>query len=74
MEKKLGEMAMNRALLTKQLTDLSPLSVLQRGYSITLKLPEKRVLKDTSGVEKGDRVQVLLSEGELGCRIEKVET
>ncbi len=73
MQQKLRELEMHCSLLAKRLTDLSPLSVLKRGYSITLKLPEKRVLKDASGVEKGDRVQVLLGEGELGCRVEKVE-
>jgi exodeoxyribonuclease VII large subunit len=56
--------------LEKRMADLSPLSILKRGYSITKKLPEKQVLRDTSGVEKGDQVQVLLAEGELTCRIE----
>ncbi|MBC8417219.1 MAG: exodeoxyribonuclease VII large subunit [Proteobacteria bacterium] len=72
-QRKLREMEMNRSLLERRIIDLSPLSILKRGYSITLKLPEKRVLKDASGVEKGDQVQVLLGEGELGCRVEKVE-
>ncbi len=60
------------SLLEKGIGDLSPLSVLRRGYSITRKLPEGNVLKDTSGVEKGDQVEVLLAEGELTCRIEKI--
>ncbi len=58
--------------MEKRMTDLSPLSILKRGYSITRTLPEKNVLKDTSGVEKGHQVQVLLAEGELTCRVEKV--
>ena len=70
---KLREMEMARALIEKRITDLSPLSVLKRGYSITLKLPEKEILKTASGVEKGDQVQVLLGEGELACRVEKAE-
>ena len=71
-ERQLGEMQANRSLLERRLNDLSPLSVLKRGYSITLKLPEKQVLKDVSGMGKGDQVQVLLGEGELECRVEKV--
>ncbi len=59
--------------LEKRMTDLSPLSILNRGYSITRKLPGEKVLKDTSGVEKGDQVQVLLAEGELTCRVERLK-
>ncbi|UCF84389.1 MAG: exodeoxyribonuclease VII large subunit [Desulfobacteraceae bacterium] len=61
------------SLLEKRLKDLSPLSILKRGYSITRKLPEKMVLRDVSGVNRGDQVQVLLAKGELGCRVEEVE-
>ncbi len=58
--------------LEKRMTDLSPLSILKRGYSITRKLPGKSVLRDTTGVEKGDQVQVLLGEGEMTCRVEEL--
>jgi len=70
MQRQLREAAMKRSLMEKRMTDLSPLSVLKRGYSITLKLPERRLLKAASGVETGDHVQVLLGEGELECRVE----
>ncbi|MDZ7695785.1 MAG: exodeoxyribonuclease VII large subunit [Deltaproteobacteria bacterium] len=73
MEARLKELKQDWRFLQKRLTDLSPLAILKRGYSITRTLPEKRVLKDASGVEKGDRVQVLLGEGALGCRIETIE-
>ena len=71
---RLGEKQMALSLLEKRMNDLNPLSILKRGYSITRKLPEKTVLRDVSGVKKGDQVQVLLSEGGLKCRIEKVES
>ncbi len=61
------------SLLEKRLKDLSPLSILKRGYSITRKLPEKSVLRDASSVKTEDKVQVLLSEGALVCRIENVD-
>lgn len=67
------ELKRERTFLEKRLTDLSPLSILKRGYSITRKRPENRVLKDTTGVEKGDQVHIRLGEGSLGCRVETVE-
>jgi exodeoxyribonuclease VII large subunit len=72
MTNRLGDKQVALSVLEKRTADLSPLSVLNRGYSITRKLPEKSVLRDTSGVEKGDQIQVLLSKGELMCRIEEV--
>lgn len=59
------------SLLEEKLKGLNPRSVLKRGYSITRKLPEKRVLKDTSGVNRGDNVNIVLAEGELECLVEK---
>ena len=68
----LREKMMMLFLLKGKIKDLSPRSVLKRGYSITRKLPGKRILKDISGLEKEDRVSVMLAEGELECRIEKI--
>jgi exodeoxyribonuclease VII large subunit len=59
-------------LLTEKLKDISPMSVLQRGYAIARKLPEKWVLTRASEVAKGDHVSITLAEGELECRVEKV--
>jgi len=71
-----GQLAAKQTALSfveKAIAALSPLSILRRGYSITRKLPQKNVLKDTSVVREGDEVEVLLAEGALGCRVEKVE-
>ena len=70
--KNLREQAMRFALMEKRLNDLSPLSILKRGYSITLRLPEKEIVKAASVLEKGDPLQVLLGEGEVDCRVEAV--
>ena len=59
-------------LLEEKVRALSPLAVLKRGYSITRKLPEKKILRDVKGVEEEDRVDVTLAEGTLECRIERV--
>lgn len=72
MDRKLKELHTALSLFGGRLKDMSPLSILKRGYSITRKLPEKRILKDSSGVEQGNRVSVSLAQGELECVVEKV--
>jgi exodeoxyribonuclease VII large subunit len=72
MMRRLNESRMNLSLLEEKIKDLSPFSVLKRGYSITRKLPEETVLKDVSDVKKGDHVNIMLAEGELESRIEKI--
>ena len=70
--RRLKDHRMALSLFGEKIKDLSPLSILKRGYSITRKLPEKRILKDVTGMEKGDHVNVILAEGEMDCRIEKI--
>ena len=65
---------MRLTLIKKGLGDLNPMAILHRGYSIAFFLPEKRVLRDASGVHEGDRIMVLLGEGQLRCRVETVES
>jgi exodeoxyribonuclease VII large subunit len=74
MNSSLGEKQVLLSLLEKRIKDLSPLSILNRGYSITRSLPEKIVLRDASVVKKGEQVQVLLAKGALECRVEKLES
>lgn len=47
---------------------LSPLSVLARGYSICRKHPSMTLIKESSSVSKGDKVNVRVSKGEMICR------
>ncbi len=70
--RRIREHRMALAHLEKRLRDLNPSSVLKRGYSIARKLPEKLILRDVSGLNKGDRVLVTLAEGAIECRIEKI--
>ena len=58
--------------MEERLEDLNPTAVLKRGYSITRKLPEKVILRNVSGLKKGDQVNVRLAQGELDCQVEKI--
>jgi exodeoxyribonuclease VII large subunit len=56
--------------LAGQLHALSPLAVLDRGYSITFDA-QGRILKKASQVKPGDRLRTRLHEGEIHSRMEE---
>jgi exodeoxyribonuclease VII large subunit len=70
--KLLHEKSMGLDLLVEKIKTLGPYSVLERGYSIAMKLPEKKALRSISGLEPGDAVRIMLNDGEFDCRIEKI--
>ena len=53
---------------------LSPRAVLARGYSITLRLPERAVVRSAGQIAPGDRAQVLLSDGSALVRVNEVKS
>ncbi len=55
--------------LAGRLQALSPLAVLARGYSITLKLPIRRVVTSTAGLQVGDALETLVARGRLESKI-----
>ncbi len=56
-----------------KLSSLSPLAILERGYSITRMLPSLRIVRDADEVQTGDHVAVKLFKGTLFCNIERAE-
>jgi exodeoxyribonuclease VII large subunit len=67
-------MRRDRALLTSLtagLDHLNPLGILARGYSVTKRLPDGRVLKDASEIKPGDMIITRLHRGEIISRAEK---
>jgi len=59
--------AKNRTLHASRskLSVLSPMAILERGYSITRTLPGAEVIRDAESVSTGDRLQILLGAGSL---------
>jgi len=55
-----------------KLNSLSPLSILQRGYSLCRKYPDMETIRGISGVSIGDEVDVVLSDGEIVCKVQQV--
>jgi len=52
-----------------RLETLSPLAVLGRGYSVCWNADRTSILRDASQVGTGDRVHVVLQQGELTCQV-----
>ena len=61
------------AELAGRLGALSPLAVLERGYCISHKLPEERIVKSAAVLNIGDTVRVTFAEGKARCRVEEKE-
>jgi exodeoxyribonuclease VII large subunit len=53
------------AAVAAHLEALSPLGVLARGYSLTKRLPDGRLVRSAADVQIGDRLSTLLTDGEL---------
>jgi exodeoxyribonuclease VII large subunit len=56
-----------------RLGGLSPLSVLERGYSIAHKMPEELIVKDSASVKVGDLLRITFARGKSLCRVEEKE-
>lgn len=54
-----------------QLNLLSPLNVLERGYSIARSLPDLSIIRHTNDVSMDDMLEIKLHRGRLNCRVEE---
>jgi len=55
------------------LSSLSPLAVLQRGYSITRRLPEGEIVRDAKLLTPGNRLDIQVALGRIEARVEKIK-
>lgn len=55
-----------------QLEVLSPLATLSRGYSITKRLDNGRVVDNAAALKPGDKLKIRFRQGEAACRVESI--
>jgi exodeoxyribonuclease VII large subunit len=57
----------------ERLNGLSPLAVLDRGYSLTHQMPDGKIVKDSATLSVGDRLRITFARGKALCRVEGKE-
>jgi len=61
------------SLVLGKLNALSPLSVLERGFSLTRKLPRMEIVKDAGSLRLKDQIEVRFFKGKVEAEVKKVE-
>ena len=69
-KQKIKDANLSLGSITRELDAISPLSTLDRGYSI-LRTKDQSVIKSKQQVKIGDSIHAKLADGELKCRIEE---
>jgi len=62
------------AAAAAQLESLSPLAVLRRGYSLTMRAGDGQILRDAADTSQGDVIATRLMRGSLLSRVERIDT
>ena len=68
-EKQMQRAQMEAFQLTRQLDALSPLKVMQRGYSLVFRYGEKQLIKSVEQVQPGNLHRIHLHDGKLNCQV-----
>lgn len=70
---KMDNAAAETGALAGKLDALSPLKVLDRGYSITYKLPSMKNVRDSKELKRGDKVLIAFAKGKARCSVTESE-
>ncbi|MFC1509440.1 exodeoxyribonuclease VII large subunit [Candidatus Omnitrophota bacterium] len=62
----------NFKLISEKLEILSPQSILKRGYSVSFKLPDRKLVKDAKVIKRGDLIETRVSKGIFTSRVEDI--
>ena len=58
--------------LIQRLGTLSPLSILSRGYSLSMLMPQEVILKDVRQIKPGDKLKTVLHQGAFTSLVQEV--
>jgi exodeoxyribonuclease VII large subunit len=58
---------------TARLEALSPLAVLGRGYSLTVRVADGRIVRDAAELAPGDEIRTRLAHGHATSRVQRIE-
>jgi exodeoxyribonuclease VII large subunit len=71
-QSKLQNLSTRHLALDSKLRVLNPEAVLERGYSISRRVYDQRVILDSDDVKINDEVEVILAKGQLITRVERI--
>jgi len=58
--------------LTTRLNTVNPTATLERGYAIVRSVPDRKLIRQTRKVSKGDQIEAQLADGNLNCSVDAV--
>ncbi len=61
------------SLVSGKLNALSPLAVLERGFSVTRKLPEMEIIKNAGSLRIKDEIEVKFYRGKIEAQVKKIK-
>lgn len=61
------------SLVSGKLNVLSPLAVLERGFSVTRKLPDLEIIRDADSLKLRDEIEVKFHKGRIEAEVKKIK-